>query len=333
MWFESLMGFHEESPDQVRSLVRIDENRLTSLANGKSYVHGMLETPTLLELRERVASTNFKHSGRLKVEEVVANVQTLHRDPQNAGALFQVASQFNLLEMTSPDISPEDGVDCYERDRTQGPACAIAAGAGTIYRNYFVNINDQQGQTRQSQIDCSKEIGVALGNENNSLWEIRNGYMLPSFEGISQIRYKLSELNEKEIDRLRSHLRIGIQWNTEVTISTSRHLVNQAYCSAVPVTYSRLPGHLWAELAKLILEAAYEATLAAAVLNLEATNNPKVFLTLLGGGAFGNSFDWIINSMKHALQQFKEYPLQVFIVSYGGPKVGVRDLINDLAVT
>jgi hypothetical protein len=333
MWFESLMGFREESPDQVRSLVRVDGNRLTSLASGESYVHGTLETPTLAELRERVASTNFEHSGRLKIEEIVANVQELHRDSKNTGALFQVASQFNLLEMTSPGISPEYGVDRYELDRTQGPACAVAAGAGTIYRNYFVNINGQQGQTSQTQIDCSKEIGVALGNDNNSLWEIRNGYLLPSFDGLSQIRNKLTELDEEQRTRLRSQLRIGIQWNTEVTISESRHVVTQVYCSAVPVTYSALPSHLWAEFAKLILEAAYEATLAAAVLNLEATNNPKVFLTFLGGGAFGNSFEWIIDSMKHALQQFNEYPLHVYIVSYGGPKAGVRDLINDLADT
>ena len=49
--------------------------------------------------------------------------------PENAGALFQVASQLNLLEMTGPEVTPEDGVTIYQDDRTQGPACAIAAGA------------------------------------------------------------------------------------------------------------------------------------------------------------------------------------------------------------
>ena len=30
----------------------------------------------------------------------------MHADPELEGALFQVASQFNLLEMTGPSITP-----------------------------------------------------------------------------------------------------------------------------------------------------------------------------------------------------------------------------------
>ena len=49
--------------------------------------------------------------------------------------------------MISPNLTPEDGVTCYQNDRTQGPACAIAAGAATIYRNYFVPLSEDFGQT------------------------------------------------------------------------------------------------------------------------------------------------------------------------------------------
>ena len=55
-------------------------------------------------------------------------------------------------------------------------------------------------------------------------------------------------------------LRIGIQWNTQVTLNDSKHLVTQAYCSALPVAYSHHPSTLWAEFARLVLEAAYEVT-------------------------------------------------------------------------
>ena len=34
-------------------------------------------------------------------------------------------------------MTPEDGVTRYKDDPTQGPACAIAASAATMYRNYF----------------------------------------------------------------------------------------------------------------------------------------------------------------------------------------------------
>lgn len=35
------------------------------------------------------------------------------------------------------DIIPENGVTMYANGYTQGPACVIAAAAGTVYRNYF----------------------------------------------------------------------------------------------------------------------------------------------------------------------------------------------------
>ena len=55
---------------------------------------------------------------------VCGDVRQMNRQPANAGALFQVASQFNLLEMTGPAVTPEEGVTRYQGDPTQGPACA-----------------------------------------------------------------------------------------------------------------------------------------------------------------------------------------------------------------
>ena len=62
MRFKNLTGFSEESPDQVRANLEVNDN---------------------------------------------------------AGALFPVASQFNLLEIPSRQVTPERGVDVYESDRTQ----------------------------------------------------------------------------------------------------------------------------------------------------------------------------------------------------------------------
>ena len=54
MWFETLTGFREESPVQVRENLSVDGEILKSHINGKEYVCGLLETPTLAELRDRV---------------------------------------------------------------------------------------------------------------------------------------------------------------------------------------------------------------------------------------------------------------------------------------
>jgi len=85
-----------------------------SLINGKSYGIGKLELVPLKTLRERGKSAQAL-SGRLKVSVVRGDVRKMHRLPENANALFQVASQFNLLEMTSYDVSPEHGVTRYQR--------------------------------------------------------------------------------------------------------------------------------------------------------------------------------------------------------------------------
>ena len=135
-WFEKLTGFRETTYEETRAKLLIDGDRLHSKVNGKSYLIGHLEVVSLAQLRQAVNLANMA-SGRSKVSAIAGDVRELHRDATYAGALFQVASQFNLLEMASPNVTPEDGVTRYQFDPTQGPACAIAAGAATIYRNYF----------------------------------------------------------------------------------------------------------------------------------------------------------------------------------------------------
>lgn len=326
-WFETLTGFPEDTPQQVRKNITADGKTLKSHVNGKILVCGQLETPSLAELRERVQLSGHD-AGKISVREVVANVQHLHTNESNADALFQVASQFNLLEMVSPSVTPERGVGIYENDRTQGPVCAMAAGAGTIYRNYFVIVNGQTGQSAKNQIDCLADIGAALGNSGNRLWEMRNGYALASQSGLVEISNRLRASSESELDELRQLLRIGVQWSTQVTLNNSNHTVSQAYCSALPVAYSYHSSALWAEFARLILEASYEATICTAILNSIRNGNKRLFLTLLGGGAFGNETGWIIGAIQRALNLYKYVALDVVIVSYGSSSQYVQQLVN-----
>ena len=314
MWFEKLTGFCEESPDQVRENLTVKDGVLKSLVNGKEYKCGLLETPSLGELRYRVLNSNIP-AGKISVREVISDVQVLHCDKANSGSLFQVASQFNLLEMPSPQVTPEQGVGNYENDHTQGPACAIAAGAGTIYRNYFVDVNGETGQSLDNQIDCLVDLGKVLGNPDNHLWEMKNGYAFATEPGLREITKRVRSSSESEIDDLRKLLRIGIQWDTEVTISESLHTVSQAYCSALPVAYSQLSPELWFEFAKFILEASYEATICAGILNYLNTGNNKLYLTLIGGGVFGNEINWIVEALQRSLLLYKGVGLDVAIVS------------------
>ncbi|MDQ6997842.1 MAG: hypothetical protein Q9M17_03930, partial [Mariprofundus sp.] len=148
-------------------------------------------------------------------------------------------------------------------------------------------------------------------------------------EGLVEISNYLRNSNDYERDKLRGLLRIGIQWGTQVTINGSQHKVSQAYCSALPIAYSEHSSLLWEDFAKLILEAAYEAILCAAILNFRKTGNNTVFLTLLGGGAFGNDTSLIIQGIKHAIERYSENALEVVIVSNGSSNSYVQQFIRE----
>ncbi|EAY30212.1 hypothetical protein [Microscilla marina] len=332
MWFEKLTGFKEESPNQVRANLQVKGETLTSLVNGRSWNFGRLEVPHLESLRETALVTIKKlPSQNIKVSEIVGNVQIFHKQKENQGALFQAASQFNLLEMVGPEVVPERGVGIYSLDHTQGPACAIACGAGTIYRNYFAEVNGQTGQTREHQVDCLENVGGALQNEDDKLWTMRNGYALANKQGLKNITEQIKALDAAGYETLKGKLKIGLQWDTEVTIDDSAQRVTQAYCSALPVAYSLLDESLWETFARLVLEATYEATLAAGVINLEQTGCNKVFLTLVGGGAFGNDTVWITDAIKQAIRKFENTGLDIRIVSYGRSSSRVKRLVNEIS--
>lgn len=332
-WFTRLTGFRETSYAETQACLEVDGSTLRSTVNGKSYGIGQFQMPSLGELRQQVAAGSG-HAGRLRVSIVTGDVRQMHQRPEFAGALFQVASQFNFLEMVGPSVSPEDGVTRYEHDRTQGPACAMAAGAATIYRNYFAPVGDQIGQTASRQLnglhDLGERLSDSLGCATPDLWEMRNGYALATQRGLSLISEHLNQLSAADRRLLSGHLQIGLHQDVEVTDAPTLPgpLVSQAFCSALPVAYGRVPAHHWEAFARLILNAAYEATLLAGVLNARRGKSNIVLLTSLGGGAFGNAPQWIQDAMAQALDLRSGHDLDVRLVSYGPPTSSLRALVR-----
>jgi hypothetical protein len=320
-WFERITGFAERSYGETQAALSAVDGQLRSEHSERVCRIGQLETPTLAELRERVQGIARRPGAQIRPALIQGDVRRLHGQPLNNQALFQVASQFNLLEMAGPELTPEHGVTRYQDDRTQGPACAIAAGAATIYRNYLVPLDGGTGQSAQRQIDCLAGIGEALGNAGGRLWEMRNGYALCSESGLAEIDARLAAMSPPEQDALRGLLRIGLHWEVEVTDAPAPgQRVSQALCSALPVAYTAITPRLWERFATLVLEAAYEATLLAGVLNRERSGCPTVFLTSLGGGAFGNPHEWIEAARDRACEAVAGYELDVRLVSFGQPK-------------
>ncbi|MFN3215534.1 MAG: hypothetical protein ACE367_03460 [Acidimicrobiales bacterium] len=344
MWFEELVGFPEGSVPEsrgadVRARLRIEGEEMVSTVNGRRMRCGSLELASLDELRRRTAGLGGG-SAQLSLREVVGNAGWLHRDERNAGAVFQAASQFNLLEMVAPEVTPEAGIAGYENDATQGPACAVACGAGTILRNYFVEVNGRIGQSADNQIDCLADVGVHLfgagagagdGDGNGDAgpaWTMRNGYAMFDAAGLERVDDRLASMSAAELDEVRARLRVGVHHDVEVTTAPSGHVVTQVYCSALPVAYNRLPSEAFERFARLVLEAAYEATLRAAALATARSGNPTVFLTMLGGGVFGNDTAWIIDAIDRACTMAADLPLDVAIVSFRSSSPAVAELVG-----
>ncbi|MEJ8816200.1 hypothetical protein WKW77_34485 [Variovorax ureilyticus] len=135
----------------------------------------------------------------------------------------------------------------YQNDPTQGPACAMAAGAATIYRNYFAPTAGGLGQTCNRQLDGLADLGqalsVAMQRPLDELWTMRNGYALCSQDRLNLLTQHLKSRSDAELDALRGKLRIGVHSDVEVTDAptTPGPIVSQAFCSALPVAYGELP--------------------------------------------------------------------------------------------
>jgi hypothetical protein len=334
-WFTRITGFSESTYAATRAQLEVHGRTLRSKANGCSYCIGEFELASVDDLRARVSGgTGAEGQARLRI--VIGDVRRMHQDPEYAGALFQVASQFNSLEMIGPSVTPEDGVTRYEHDRTQGPACAMAAGAATIYRNYFVPVGDQIGQTAECQLnglaDIGAELSVRLDRSIADLWEYRNGYALCAGGGLDLISDYLHSAGQEQIDAIAGKLRIGIHRDVEVTDMprAPRPLVSQVFCSALPVAYGHVPRKFCRPFAQLVLDAAYEATMLQGVINVRRNASNIVLLTSLGGGAFGNEPEWIHTAIKRALKKVQGFNLDVRLVSYGPPTRQTQTLIDEL---
>mmetsp|Transcript_3037 Transcript_3037/g.4182 ORF Transcript_3037/g.4182 Transcript_3037/m.4182 type:complete len:418 (+) Transcript_3037:1825-3078(+) len=368
-WFETAFGFQERAYDYngVREKFQVEYSNdtdtdinnknavLVSRVNGRVFDVGRFELASMEDLCERCSAAvtcdvhndgnsnqSRNPSQKLTFCHVTGDAKTLHTDVNcnsnnddgdgDGGVVFQAASQFNCLEMPSPDVTPDMGITDYVFDRTQGPACAMACFAGTLYRNYFVN---GVGQGNGNQIDCLSETGDVLGNQDSKFWVMKNGYALPVARNSIDMLKQDMVSGAVDVEKAVAKVKVGIQWNCEVRDFDSdipSHHVTQVYCSALPVGYSDVyDPKAFAPFAKLVLTAAYTSTLAVgAILSQQRKNSVVVYLTKVGGGVFRNEPKWIIEAIQSSLRRFQNYPLDVRLVHFGSIESAYRNAIAEI---
>ena len=114
-WFKQIFGFTELTYAETQTRFRIESDKLhTNTQPPRSFQVGILTTPNVGELRTQVGALTPLAGTRLTLRTISADAYALHTWPEAHGALIQVASQFNLLEMPGPSTTPEDGITGYQ---------------------------------------------------------------------------------------------------------------------------------------------------------------------------------------------------------------------------
>jgi len=218
----------------------------------------------------------------------------------------------------------------------------------------------QTGQSAHRQADMLSGFSRAIGNitsegsEGSTIfWDMKGGYMMSSSERLGKIPWSTfhnsdNESTENRYDELMQTIRIGVHEDIQVThcggfgskaIQHTDMRVTHCLSSAVPVTYNAGSTRMrdWEPLARIILKASYECVFHTAILNMMRHNGEggshKIFLTLVGGGVFGNRGSWIKDAIMHCCTRFKNFGLEVFLVYYGKVNVGGKKIekeVNDI---
>jgi len=173
------------------------------------------------------------------------------------------------------------------------------------YQEFFFPFYDESKSKEEWEQTDYRQINYL--DELREYFPVMNGYVvcrddLPSFP----------DKNSQEYENLLSKVKIGYHSHVEVTFDgfsekckNKNQFVDQAVCAAMNVGQGmsgyrnkNLPD--CAKKCKFILQGDYEATYLSAIIQKKKT----IFLTLLGGGVFGNRDEWIYEEIMNAHKKY-----------------------------
>lgn len=262
---------------------------------GRRFHAGRFETRSIASLRDRVG---HGEGGRVRVSaltgaDVLNDIGALQAFAAE-GTLFQVASQFNCLEAMSPGVVP---VANYFDDPTQGPRASISAFPGTLLRHHHAPAADGSRfvQSRERQLELLADaLPVEAGR-------VVGGYLVSD---AMPDPFRTADELEARWERIA----VGVHDDVEVVLGAGftgaiegSPRIAQVFTSTFAAGYSTASVAQTRALARPLLRAAYLGTLLAAV----AVGRPRVVLTLIGGGVFGNPHALIWEAIQAAVDELR----------------------------
>jgi hypothetical protein len=327
----AMMDPHERNARFVRAEHHCFVNEVT----GYWTSYGDFYTPTIASLRQRVAALVPKNKQPTKNKttpppplstrsgvDIGALQGTLTTSDQ---AMVQVASNFNCLENPSRRSRLDTGqfVDQAYLDCTQGPAAVFGTTSAYLYRCHFY----QGGQSFRRRNDDDSPVVNLLHHTRTYFGTPHNGKLtLTGDETILQ--------TEAQIDAAASMVCIGLHQDCPIMFGrTSRDVVyNTPQISTTSIAGQEvleypLVDHVLnasinlhdygtsqqhdaiaiANLTRALLRAAYESVYLAAILR----RRRKLYLTLVGGGCFGNPIAMIVEEIQRAHELYANHPASV----------------------
>lgn len=310
------------------------------------------ETLSVRELRSSVQDKLTHHNGKFSILylDVMKNPQDRCTidigalQAQNPGALFQAASRPSSLEGTqmvflaNKEKTESGDVFNYEMNgfnkiigshAVQGEEAAVSSAIKAIYQIYYIdkNINlftnigvKTNARGRIEKIN-SEFLTKSTENDLSDNISVRIWQNVPVTTGCSNVLYQSDTIAEAQAE--------GKQFNASVrqknsvdanTVVAQPCFISQINVSAVDLSkdkktkYIRGFGEddvLATKVAKAALKAAYEATIYGAI----KTNSKKVFLTLVGCGAFQNKLEWVAEILDNLTDTIKQSGLDITLVA------------------
>jgi hypothetical protein len=292
----------------------------TLCAADASIPAGRFRIPTLDDLRRRASDARRGGAGgrvRLWVLDGASPATDIGSLQATAGpgTLFQVASQFNCLESPGPFITP---VANYFSDPTQGPRASISAFPGTLLRHYAAPGDDGR---RFVQTSDGPQVNLLESVCSPGVAEVRSGYLTSS--GIADPSALAAALDSRfEAIRIGVHedvaVVLGYNWDGAVA---GNRLITQVFTSTFAgggYSGTAASDGAYRPICAALLRAAYLGTLLAAAVLAQ----PKVVLTLIGGGVFGNPVPLIWESICWAVSEVEPLVREGMDVVVNGRNLG-----------
>jgi hypothetical protein len=327
--FEHVTGMTEAAfnANQAANMNRVLRQRggqrvIRNQATNREWVAGDFDTASVAQLRAAVNAqparaaggtfsvvAGFNPMALTPAQRAGCDVTALQADPANAGAFFQVASNFNCLEGVAP-------LTAYTHARAQGELAAVSAFPGTILRYYGLG-----------QIDLLHNLPpifrLAGAGPLRSL----------SFRGRSAAELEqAAQFDYRQVE-------VGIHLSTEVTfgavlgnqheVCAHQQIISQIYTSALNIGLNPLDRNGSTEaIARNMLRASYEGTLLATALYGEQDDRrQQLFLTLMGCGVFNNRLEWVADVLEALRADIQALNLDVTLVVFDGNGAGMANFL------